>query len=74
MLQHLADASAALTSKVASPRRLQNMHSALHHQVESVLQDLPYWGSWAIAHFTQLAATAALCALMLIYPLPKSRR
>ena len=36
------------------------------------LQDLPYWGSWAITHFTQLAATAVLCALVLIYPFPNS--
>ena len=35
-------------------------------------QDLPYWGSWAITHFTQLGATAVLCALVLIYPFPNS--
>ena len=36
------------------------------------LQDLPYWGSWALTHFGQLAITVALCTLALIYPFPNS--
>ena len=36
------------------------------------MQDLPYWASWALTHFAQLAITVLLCALALIYPFPNS--
>ena len=45
---------------------------ACNRALRCAVQDLPYWGSWALTHFGQLAVTVLLCTLALIYPFPNS--
>ena len=61
-----------LASLLLTTQGRTNPHLCLPLIHSTWLQDPPYWGSRAITHYTQLAATAALCALMLIYPFPNS--
>ena len=54
-------------------RSTQNvMHTLVFHVLLNSTQDPAYWGSWTITHFSNMAVSGVLCAVIGTYPFSHS--